>query len=673
MATELRETHLHKVCYAVILAVLLLSSAAAQPYAGRIGVEITDQPTAFVDVAKVLRQFQLASNEAPAPMDASGWPTTDAYTVLFDYRAVPAWAPPIDDPVAFQPDMSGTYKLSFNGQATVTFRDTTAGATLSNQIYDVATNTTSADLTIPSGTPNLIVLNFSSTVRTPGAGTNTGITNLKCIRPAYPSSQIFATEFLNALAPFSHMRFMGWLDTNYDAGDYGDPGHHIIEWADRALPTDAWMGGDSVLRPGAHGVPWEYVILLANQVNKDIWINIPVSASGAQPTDTASYIYQLALLLKNGNAFTGNHGLNSNLNIYIEHSNEVWNPGFSQFAWNKLAAEDEVNQGGSILNQGGGTADDWAKRRHARRVYEIGQIFAAVFGPGSLNTRVRPVYAHWTIFPAGYDGILTWMQTNYGDPKNYFYGIAQTAYFNDQTISSLPSSSASVADVLAAMRTDSDNGKTYAVQIDAVAKKWGLKHLVYEGGPDDGGGSTTDIANRIRANRDPGMGALLLHHISDNWFATGGDMFTYFVLSSAYSRYGCWGATEDYRIPVTPKFQALYTLTGYDFIAMPPEPAALTATVSGRQVALSWGASAGATGYSVQRGTTSGGPYTVLATLTTPGYTDTSAMPGVIHYYIVTASVSGIDSLASNEVSAQAGPPRRVSPHPVQPRRAPAR
>ena len=314
-----------------------------------------------------------------------------------------------------------------------------------------------------------------------------------------------------------------------------------------------------------------------------------------------------------------------------------------------------------------------AKRRHAKRVYEIGQIFAAVFGAGSLNTRVRPVYAHWTIFPGDYNGILTWMQSNYGDPKNYFYGIAQTAYFNDQAVSTPGARAASVADVLAAMLADSDNGKTYATQIHAVATSFGLKHLVYEGGPDNGGGSTNNIGNRILANRDPGMNTLLLHHIRDNWFATGGDMFTYFVLSSAYSRYGCWGATEDYRIPVTPKFNALYTLTSYDFVAAPPAPASLIATDGGSQIALSWGASAGATSYSVKRGTSPGGPYTVLATPTASSYFDTSAAPGITYYYIVTASLSGIESLASNEAPARAGPPRWRPPSSVRPARPPAR
>ena len=133
-----------------IPSVVLLSTVAAQSFPGRIGVEVSDQPTAFVDAAKILRQFQLASNGAPAPHDANGWPTSDAYTVLFDYRKSAAWATPADRrPHRVSPDMSGTYKLSFNGQATVTFRDTTAGAALTHQSYDAATNTTTADLTIP--------------------------------------------------------------------------------------------------------------------------------------------------------------------------------------------------------------------------------------------------------------------------------------------------------------------------------------------------------------------------------------------------------------------------------------------------------------------------------------------------------------------------------------------
>jgi hypothetical protein len=91
-------------------------------------------------------------------------------------------------------------------------------------------------------------------------------------------------------------------------------------------------------------------------------INVPVTASAPTVCRTApstnsppgnpdkcldtdptkTYEYQLALLFKNGNAFTGNKGLDPKLNIYIEHSNEVWNFGFPQYGLNKAMAGWEV-------------------------------------------------------------------------------------------------------------------------------------------------------------------------------------------------------------------------------------------------------------------------------------------------------------------------------------------
>src|SRR5262249_34222554 len=70
-------------------------------------------------LAKTLRPFTQIGKGDPAPTDRSGWPTTDCQTVLFDIRPVPAWAPPIDDPEQFQPDWSGTYRLSLSGVAEI--------------------------------------------------------------------------------------------------------------------------------------------------------------------------------------------------------------------------------------------------------------------------------------------------------------------------------------------------------------------------------------------------------------------------------------------------------------------------------------------------------------------------------------------------------------------------
>ena len=155
-------------------------------------------------------------------------------------------------------------------------------------------------------------------------------------------------------------------------------------------------------------------------------------------------MYELALLFRDGNAFTGNKGLRSNLNIYIEHSNEVWNFGFKQYSLNAAAAMYEVQQSKGKSSLASATvpgvncsyipgvdikkqphAQCWVHRRHARRVYEISQVFGEVFGAEEVGKRIRPVYASWTLFPQQYfNDTLTWLQHLHGPVNKYIYAIA---------------------------------------------------------------------------------------------------------------------------------------------------------------------------------------------------------------------------------------------------------
>ncbi len=522
-----------------------------------LGVEVSDRPSAFVDIVKAMRPFLKVDSDARCPTDSSGWPMSDGRAVLMDDRPTMAWAPPIDDPEKRQPDESGTYSISFEGQADVTAIGGSP-AILSSLKYEPATNRTSGKLTLPAGQPNLIVLQFVNTRRKPVDALGSGITGLRVIRPGYApnTKQIFTNDFLRALTPFAYLRFMGWADTNYQTGYYGDAGHHVFGWDQRTLPTDASQGMG--IRAGDHGVAWEYMILLANALHKDVWINVPVTASGDRPGEP-SYVRSLAELFKHGDAFTGGLGLDPKLHIYVEHSNEVWNFGFSQYIWNKLAAVDEVSRGSSPLNADGSKdQEQWARRRHAKRLYEIAKIFESVFGAGSLNTRIRPIYAAWTIQPDWYDEVLGWMDHTFGPPKNYFYALAETVYFNDQKASK----TASVPEVLAAMRADADDGLRFTTRLRSTASKHGLRLAAYEAGPDNGGGNPTNIGNRIEANRAPEMRDLVEHVFRDDFFGQGGDLATYFALSSSFSRYGCWGATDDLARLDTPKYRAILNLVG---------------------------------------------------------------------------------------------------------------
>src|SRR6185312_16915383 len=65
-----------------------------------------------------------------------------------------------------------------------------------------------------------------------------------------------------------------------------------------------------------------------------------------------------------------------------------------------------------------------------------------------------------------------------------------------------------------------------------------------------------------------------------------------------------------------------------------------------------WNASSGATSYNVKRSTTSGGPYTTIASPTTPGYTNTGLTNGTTYFYVVSALNGSLESNNSTEVNA---------------------
>jgi len=73
---------------------------------------------------------------------------------------------------------------------------------------------------------------------------------------------------------------------------------------------------------------------------------------------------------------------------------------------------------------------------------------------------------------------------------------------------------------------------------------------------------------------------------------------------------------------------------------------------SQRTVELTWDAIAGAVSYGVLRGTTSGGPYELLAATEVSGYTDTAVADGVTYFYLVVAlDAAGNESDPSVEIA----------------------
>ena len=557
----------------------------AQTYPDKIGIGlggIGGFAMEFSDACKTMRSFDQTS------VDANGYPEHNFTVIVYDMRPCCPWVGSIDDPNKFVPAlMSGTYKLSFKGKAVVT--STGDPVLLQNHVYDEASNSTNLDMVVQRD-KWLVNLSFSNTQRTAASAINTGITDIKLLRPGYHNrpNDVFRQEFLNAVSHFPAIRFMDFTGTNNSNPAYPEK----TEWSSRRLPSNALFKDVA---------PWEYVIKLANLTGKDVWINIPVAASN-------DYIAQLSKLFKDSLT-------NPACKIYLEYSNEVWNGAFKQYDYNRKAAIDEVKTektGGiqTLLNDEAGECDKndtslWCGRRYVKRLKEIGDIFVETFTPGdrtSFDTRIRPVFA-WQIggWVPYYSCILKWFEYAYAPAKNSFYSLAAAAYVNADGASY----NATVAGIQSKMTANSDAGigskRSNPNAWTTGSGKKGLKEIAdiyhinmlqYETGPDNGGGDPSNIANRISANRNKEMKTVLIHDLKDNWFANpdiAGGLSMYFVLCSSFTRYGSWGATEEIENMHTPKLQALYEITGItEDLSGPSAPGNIQKSMVGNDAMIIW-------------------------------------------------------------------------------------
>ncbi|MFV1983393.1 MAG: hypothetical protein ACC657_07620 [Thiohalomonadales bacterium] len=135
-------------------------------------------------------------------------------------------------------------------------------------------------------------------------GTSTG---LAVIIPnhldSYQAGDFWNTEFISFISAMNMTGFraMNWTFASQNLE---------VNWADRALPDDITF--NSVDFTDKKCMPWEYVFDFANKMLLNPWVCIPHRASD-------SYIDSFAQL-----ALTN---LNTNLKIYTELGNEIWNSG----------------------------------------------------------------------------------------------------------------------------------------------------------------------------------------------------------------------------------------------------------------------------------------------------------------------------------------------------------
>lgn len=489
----------------------------------------------FVNIMKSARPW--GTVDAPwdeaAQVDARGWPTGDAAVVVSIRNAEPG-----DENKAYRYLTPGVYQLKFLGTASVS-PVASPKVTVRNSRYYAKTNTTTAEVVVGDGA-NQLMLAFRNT--------RGGVRNVALRMPGYRGNpSAFTNEFRQALAPFKVVRFMDFLHTNDNP---------VRRWSERTV----YNSGSQASRKGA---AYELAILIANDLNKDMWINIPVNADDA-------YVRSLANLLK--------AKLEPGRAVYVEYSNELWNHIFSQATDNMNAAVNEAVAGDKTLTNGqactkamfnegtGNCSPYWAGYyRVGKRTVRISQIFKEVWGAAAINNQIRVVYPSQFANPSVAEQVLKNIAKYRGKPSTHIHAIATAPYFYlDENLAQ--SSNATATQILASLDKSlgTENEPFFAAGVGqdsnfvrkaydgsdwtgashkALADFYGIKSVAYEGGPDLRQ-YPVNIPAKIAANRSAKMGELVKREVSQ-WFGCGNDLFMHFSLTSQWDQYGYWGLTND--------------------------------------------------------------------------------------------------------------------------------
>lgn len=363
------------------------------------------------------------------------------------------------------------------------------------------------------------------------------IRNIAVYFPEHGPEDTFNRDFLNLISPFEAIRFIKATSTEENP---------IVDWEDRTLIDHHTYQTDYddtlVVLPGT---PWEHVIALCNDTQKDAWINIPYLASDA-------YVEELATLFF--------ENLDPELSLYLEYSNETWNFNYGH-------THEHVNNTGMAL----GFSDEpyvAGVEYTTYRSLQIFEIFEDVYG-ASMETRVEKVLAS---APWNYPAQIT--VNALSDPTVNPNGtmpdaLSMAPYIGGEVIQ-LPEGYTDLCHLTTADIIDSleinmdfwmhDMVDTYRHLADSL----GIEMYSYEGGQhlaEAGFWPTEDPCAEeliISANRHPDMESIYCEYY-DYWYDTlRGDLHMTFMLAGGYSEFGAFGLLESqWQTPSTsPKWNA---------------------------------------------------------------------------------------------------------------------
>ncbi len=349
------------------------------------------------------------------------------------------------------------------------------------------------------------------------------IRNIDCREASASTTDTFAPEFLNTLNGFKVLRFVKWTQAvEANSGLQSAFPTPTITWATRNKPGD----GDYI---GNDGVPVEAMVALANQAGVSPWFNIPWNADDDYITRFATYVRD---------------NLAPDKQVYVETSNEVWNPGYNVY---HQAAAEGAQEG--LPGDVGGQFQQ-AAERYGEKTSHVMQIWSNVFS-GQMSRLVR-VYAFQNVQPYYGEMGLKYAMPNVDAYATAPYWAFMQSDYTGQTLDQIMNT------VLPAKMTETLN---FAAQDKTLAQKYGLRYVTYEAGQHVVLPNNTSLLTQIE--HDPRMYSLYTSYIQQ-WQSQFGDTMNLFALTGTISGYGAWGLTEYNGQPIdqTPKLKAVRDFLG---------------------------------------------------------------------------------------------------------------
>ena len=480
----------------------------------------------FADLMKQA-DTRWTSSGGTVPLNANGWPTAlpngqRATTIV----VADAWRPAgkqYNPTTVVGVMQAGDYRLDWTGQGDVSLekRGGTGSVTLKS------TGTRTKTYTLSGSVEGIFchVNSINSTTDYPRG--------IKVWQPGQVGN-LFHSTFASDLINFPVVRFMDWGNTNNSG---------ITNFSQRRLPSQRTQGlnqsFDRFVAAGP-GVAYEYMVQLANQSNADLWICIPHLA-------TQDFRDKLAKLIRYGSDGVNPYSsaqtnpvwapLKAERRVWVEYSNEVWNPQFAAHHWlNSQSIAGTTNLAEKIGSKARNCWTSFATHFPDSRLVRVlsGQFANAWFLEAALATGYDPdILAVQSYFYQDMSGNkiedYIWNNNLHNASDR---GVALTQTF-DQLSRRLDTY----------YSTSNDNWKRNV----AAANNLGIPLVAYEGGPhiDAAGrqGTASFVTFIHDLHRDNRMGDLV-HKNMQKWMDGGGKTPSVFSNSARWHNGECWGHKE---------------------------------------------------------------------------------------------------------------------------------